>query len=139
MTPHALLFTLSALGISQTFYLIRKRRGKKIPVCPIGTGCSVVLESKYNKLFGVIHNDILGFLFYLALSFLTAFLVIGIGPLELWDLVIKILIFMGGVLSLILIYLQWRVIKAWCFWCLMAAFTVLTMEIIVLTTNLLFI
>ena len=136
MTPHALLFTLAAIGISETAYLIRKRTVHERPVCPIGTGCEAVLGSKYNSIFGIIHNDILGLAFYIALSFLTAFLVIGIGPAALWVILIKTLIFIGVVMSSLLIFFQWRVIKAWCFWCLMAAFTVFTMGIIILTSKL---
>ncbi|MCH7883100.1 hypothetical protein IIA95_01640 [Patescibacteria group bacterium] len=136
MTPHALLFTLAAIGISETAYLIRERIAHKDPVCPIGTGCNVVLGSKYNKIFGIIHNDILGLASYIALAFLSAFLVIGIGPLTLWVILVKTLIFIGIAMSFFLIYIQWRIIKAWCFWCLMAVFIVFSMEIIVLTSNL---
>lgn len=136
MTPHALLFTLAAIGISETTYLIRKRIAHEDPVCPIGTGCGVVLGSKYNKIFGILHNDILGLTLYIALTFLTAFLVIGIGPLTLWMILVKTLISIGVIMSFLLIYIQWRIIKAWCFWCLMAVFTVFSMGIIVLTSNL---
>lgn len=33
MTPHALLFTLAATGISETVYLIRSCITQKAPVC----------------------------------------------------------------------------------------------------------
>lgn len=51
MTAFALLFTLSAIGISETVYLIRKRIASERPVCLIGEDCTLVLASKYNKLF----------------------------------------------------------------------------------------
>jgi len=80
MTSFALLFTLSTVGVSETVYLIRKRVLSEKPICPIGEGCATVLSSKYNRLF-IIPNDVLGLLFYIAASFITAFLVIGVPPL----------------------------------------------------------
>src|SRR3989344_5587083 len=84
MTSLALLFTLSALGISETVYLIKKRILLQKPVCPIGENCLAVLTSKYNK----------------------------------------VLIVCGTMLSVFFTYLQFRIIKAWCFWCLMSATTI---------------
>jgi uncharacterized membrane protein len=136
MTSQALLFTIAAIGISETAYLIRKRVGGKKPICLLGETCHVVLESKYNRLFGV-HNDILGFLFYLALSLITAFLVVGVGPRVLLDIFAKLLILGGLAMSLALIYIQGRIIHAWCFWCVMSALTVGLMSLIVLTNQLL--
>jgi len=134
MTSFALLFTLSAIGISETVYLIRKRIAAEKPVCPIGEGCMTVLSSKYNHLF-IIPNDVLGLLFYIAASFISAFLVIGVPPLAFWSLIIKWSIAFGALLSLFFTYLQWRVIHAWCFWCLMSAFTIWLMGIIILATS----
>ncbi|MBI2464374.1 hypothetical protein HYV57_05445 [Candidatus Peregrinibacteria bacterium] len=137
MTAFALLFTLSAIGISETAYLIRTRIEHEKPVCPIGESCVLVLNSKYNKIF-IIPNDILGLLFYISASFISSFLVIGIGPLMFWELLFKLSVLIGAVLSLVFTYLQWRVIKAWCFWCLMSAFTIWFMGIIILASNLKF-
>src|SRR3990167_4384000 len=103
MTSLALLFTLSALGISETVYLFKKRLLLQKPICPIGENCLAVLESKYNKIF-IIPNDLLGILFYVACSFVNAFLVIGIGPLSLWRIIINILIISGSLLSIFFTY-----------------------------------
>ncbi len=135
MTPHALLFTLAAIGISETVYLIRKRIAKEEPVCIFGEECYEVLGSKYNKIIGI-HNEVLGFTFYVLISLFTAFLIIGVEPLIFWDMLVKILIGAGVVISIILTYLQWRVIKAWCFWCVLSAFTVFAMGLIVLISEL---
>jgi uncharacterized membrane protein len=134
MTSFALLFTLSAIGISETTYLIRKRIASEKPVCPLGENCTLVLESKYNKIFFV-HNDVLGFLFYIAASFITAFLVIGVEPLAFWNFILKLSVGFGALFSVFLTYLQWRVIRAWCFWCLMSAFTIWLMAIIILMSS----
>lgn len=135
MTSYALLFALSAIGISETVYLIRKRIAQEKPVCPIGEGCAAVLESKHNKIF-IIPNDVLGLLFYMAASFLSAFLVIGVPPLTLWNFILKFSVAFGALLSLFYTYLQWRVIRIWCFWCLMSAFTIWLMGIIILVSSL---
>lgn len=136
MTPHALLFTLAAIGIAETAYLIEKRGRAQLPVCPIGENCAVVLQSKYNKIIPWIHNDLLGLIFYVVIAFLTAFLVIGIEPFLLWEFFAKISIISGAIFSLFLLYLQWKVIRAWCFWCIMSACTLFGMTIIILVSDL---
>ena len=123
MTAEALLFTLSALGISETVYLIKKRLLSQKPVCLVGEDCTKVLASKYSTIF-LIPNDVLGLLFYIASSLITSFLVIGIGPLSLWVKILLTMAIAGSAMSLFFTYLQSHVIKAWCFWCLMSACTI---------------
>ncbi|MBI2639280.1 MAG: vitamin K epoxide reductase family protein [Candidatus Sungbacteria bacterium] len=131
LTPHALLFTVAAIGISETAYLIQKRIAAERPVCPIGEGCETVLNSKYNRLFLGIHNEVFGFLFYIAFAVIAALLVIGAGEIEAFLVPIAWLMLIGATAaSAFFIYLQWRVIRAWCFWCVMSAITVGLMDII---------
>ncbi|MEK7081962.1 MAG: vitamin K epoxide reductase family protein [Patescibacteria group bacterium] len=56
MTALALLFTLSAVGISETVYLIRKRLAAEKPICPIGENCALVLTSRWSKIFIILAN-----------------------------------------------------------------------------------
>lgn len=135
MTPHALLFTLAAIGISETVYLVRKRLARERPVCVIGEECHQVLESRYNKIF-VVHNEFAGLLFYIAISLITALLVIGIEPIIWWDRIAKLSIFAGTLMSFYFLFLQWRVIKVWCFWCVMSALTIFAMSAIAFASNL---
>jgi uncharacterized membrane protein len=137
MTPHALLFTLAAIGISETVYLIGQRRAQKKPICVLGKSCHQVLESRHNKIFGI-YNDALGLGFYLVIALMAAFLVIELEPLNLWENLLKALIAGGVLMSLYFTFLQWQLIKAWCFWCLMSALTVFLMALIVLTSDLAF-
>jgi uncharacterized membrane protein len=130
MTALALIFTLSAIGISETVYLIKKRKAMERPVCPIGEDCTVVLESKYNRIF-FIHNDILGLIGYFFISTFSALIVIGAGPATMFGLILKALIAFASLMSLFFVFLQWKVIKAWCFWCLLSAITIWLMAIIV--------
>lgn len=132
MSVLALIFTLSAIGISETAYLIRQRVASRKPVCFIGKNCAAVLESKYSRFF-IIPNDLAGLFFYIFVSFLSAVLVVGSEPsgpdLRRWDITLKTVVAAGSFMSLVFTYLQWRVIRVWCFWCLMSAFTIWLMGI----------
>ncbi len=128
MTIHALLFTLSCIGISETVYLIQKRRGHEKPVCFLGGKCGVVLSSKWNKIFGI-HNDILGLIFYITLSLLSTLLVLEVGPVLILEKILYFAVGSGTLMSLYFIFLQWKVIKAWCVWCLISAGTTILMSL----------
>lgn len=129
MTLFALLFTLAAIGISETSYLIRVRRAHENPVCLGGESCQIVLRSKYSSLF-FIKNDVLGLVYYFVLATILGLIVSGTGDLSLLVLVSKILLIAGSIMSLFLTYLQWQVIKAWCTWCLLSASTIWLMTIL---------
>lgn len=136
MTPHALLFTLAAIGIAETVYLVRSRWAAAHPVCPIGgESCLVVLASRYSRFLGV-PNDILGVIFYFIMGIGSAFLVIGVGPLPLLDQVVKAAVTLAAWLSVYFTYLQVRVIRRWCFWCLMSAITIWAMALVLITNKL---
>ncbi len=134
LTPLALLFTLSAIGISETVYLIRKRKAEEVPVCFIGSGCHEVLTSKYNKILGI-HNDVLGLVFYIFVSLVSAFILIEAFPITTLKTIDVIVILSGAVMSAYFTFLQAFVIRKWCFWCLMSALTVFTMTIIVILSG----
>lgn len=131
MTALALLFTLSAIGVSETFYLIKARRAGERPACPITGGCHVVLESEHNKILGI-HLDILGFIYYTLVLILSGYLVVSVGVIStaLIDSLFIVLITTGALMSVYFTFLQWKVIRAWCFWCLMSAFNSWTMAIV---------
>src|SRR4030042_1752029 len=131
MTSFALIFILSIIGAGETVYLIRKRIASGKPVCSIGRDCTAVLTSKYSKIF-IVPNDVLGLLTYVFILLCAAFLVVGIEPLFIWNLLLKVAIEIASLMSLFFVYLQWRVIRSWCFWCLMSAFTIWLMGIIML-------
>lgn len=126
MTPLSVIFVLSVLGIAETAYLIGKRIAMEKPFCPMGGDCDLVLTSKYNHLLGV-PNDILGLLSYMAVAAISAALYLGISSVLPLALLLHIIVAMACIMSAVLIYIQWRLIKAWCFWCLISSLTVLIM------------
>lgn len=130
-----LIFAFSAIGVGETIYLIKKRIVAEKPICFINEYCENALNSKYNKIFSI-HIDILGLLFYVAVLFIASFLIIEIQPIIFWDLVLKILVATASLMSVFFTYLQWKVIRAWCFWCLVSAFTIWLMGLIILINNL---
>lgn len=130
MTGFALLFTLAAIGLAETSYLIRKRKSGQHAACIIGRGCSDVLEGKYNKTLGI-HNDVLGFVFYFAMALVTALYVVGAANIVWWALAANAMLLGAALMTMRFLYLQWRVIKVWCFWCLMSSATIGLMILIV--------
>lgn len=122
---------LSFIGIVETAYLIRQRKIKERPICILGKECHKVLESKYSKLIGV-NNDILGLLFYIAIFILSIMLAVSFGQRAFLILLTKIFAIAGFLFSLILIFIQWRIIKSWCFWCVLSAATTMLMAITII-------
>lgn len=135
LTAYAILFSITCIGISETSYLIKKRLAHQKPICPLGERCDEVLESRYNRIFFV-PNDILGLLFYIMVAIITSLLVIEVGPRELLDTIGKFIIFAGALFSIFLLFLQWKVIRAWCSWCVASALTTFIMAAIIILNKL---
>ncbi len=131
---YLVILAVSLVGVAETLYLIHKRRLADHPICPIGGRCNVVLSSKYNKTLGV-HNDIAGLVFYLFFVILAAlFLFEHQFVLAYQNIILTAagaVLIVATLMSLGFIYLQWRVIKAWCFWCLMSAGTVFLLDLVI--------
>lgn len=123
MSLLAFLFTLAAIGISETAYLVRVRKANERPICFLGGSCAVALKSKYNHLL-LVPNDALGLLFYLVTGGVLALLVIGAGPAPLLVATLRLLLLGGSAMSIVLTVIQWRVLRAWCSWCLLSALTI---------------
>lgn len=130
----SLFFTMAAIGIAETAYLIRERYASRKPICPIGGGCSQVLESRYNKTLGI-YNDLLGLAFYVAMSVVAALLLLEVGASTLLNQAVAVSTGIALLMSARFFYLQWRVIHAWCFWCLLSALTILLMSLILLLSG----
>lgn len=131
MLLHFLVLLFASFGLSETVFLIRKRKSEEAPVCFIGGDCHKVLDSKWNKTLGV-HNDLVGVVFYVAVLVAVALLEIGIGPADQIWIALDIAVGLASLASLYFTFLQWKVIKAWCFWCLMSGATNLALLVLIL-------
>lgn len=110
---------LSLAGTILSLYLLYKKRSGQKMVCIVGDDCSKVLESKYNKTFGV-PNELLGVLYYLFVFVLATTSQIIFLP----DIFFNLLIISGigaGLFSIFLVYLQIFVIRELCEYCMASA------------------
>lgn len=129
MSYHLVLMILSLAGLAETLYLLRKHSVHKNPVCVIGDQCHVVWESKYSKTLGI-SNDLLGMMFYLLVGILEIAIMGNIGAGTALIQVESLVIVAGFCMSIYFFYVQWRVIRAWCFWCILSGVTTLLMAVV---------
>jgi uncharacterized membrane protein len=132
MTAEALLFTLSCIGISETAYLIKKRKRRERVTCVLGESCNAVLNSAYSRIF-LLPNDVLGLLFYTIIAAVAALSVLEVSPQAVIKTLSHLLILSSTAVSIFLTFIQWKVLKAWCFWCVMSTITIFLMALIVIT------
>jgi uncharacterized membrane protein len=132
MSTFYLLLIPELLGLGIALYLVWSRKRNEKPVCVIGGKCNVVLESKYNKLFGL-HNDVGGALYYLATLAFTVLLRYDIGPPDLLLAGLKTAAIVGAMMAAVLMVIQWKVLKAWCFWCVTSNINTGILALIILT------
>ena len=130
MLGYFLIMVLSFVGAVETVYLIRKRIASEHPVCIIGQGCGAVLDSKYNRLF-IVHNDVLGLMAYAAVLVLSILLLANAGPIDILRTLLFWLAGISATMSVVFTFIQWQIIRAWCFWCLMSAIITWVTEAVV--------
>ncbi len=117
----ATFIVLTVSGILDAGYLFLEHKKQKPLVCPLDHDCSVVTESKWSTIFFGIRNELLGLLFYVGifLGIMATLFVPQYAPL------IYSLLFWGTLIgflfSLFLVYLQFFVIKNYCFYCMISA------------------
>jgi len=121
----ASFIALSIGGICTSGYLVWKHHRsldkKAAPlVCPLNHDCSHVTESKWSTIF-YFRNETLGLLYYLTMF--TGGLLLAFAPAIVPSLALLLLIATGFSLlfSLFLVYLQAKIIKDYCFYCLISA------------------
>lgn len=113
---------LAVVGFAIAYTIHRHKKHAKPLVCPIGGGCSLVTESEHSRFAGM-HNEDLGMFYYAGVAALY-FIVALTNPSEVYRPVYYAMIIIPTVaflFSAYLVYLQARVIKEWCTWCLGSA------------------
>ncbi len=115
----ASLIVLALTGIVDSGYLYFHHLKKKPLFCPInGRGCNAVIESEYNKMFGI-KNEILGILYYLFVIIASFLLFYQQSKFVLYLLVIISALALCA--SAYLAYIQKYIIRQYCFYCLISA------------------
>jgi uncharacterized membrane protein len=119
-----LIYFFAAVGILDTAYLIyHKLRGTDVACLFFPPEwCHTVQYSKYSKTFGV-PNSMAGFAMYAAIiMFLAAY---QAGMLAFWP--VQAVVAFGFAFSLYFTYVQARILRAFCTWCVLSAFNFFVM------------
>lgn len=119
MDLHLIIFILSLVGFAEAVYLNYECRRNRTPVCIIGNNCATVWESQYSKTFGV-SNEVLGLIYYATLA-VVEWMVFSGDTSTIFAMGEYIILIGGAVMSVYFFFVQWLLIKAWCFWCTLSA------------------
>lgn len=111
------LIILSIAGISISGFIILKRSKKQPLVCPINQDCNKVVNSKWSKIFFV-KNDIIGILYYLFILILSIIVILNENPIPT---ISKIISGIALIFSTFLAFVQIKILKNYCFYCLLSS------------------
>lgn len=114
----ACFLVLSGLGFIDATYLSVEHWSAVVPPCSLAGGCEVVLTSRYATV-GSVPIALFGAIYYLAV-FLLAYGYFDSGRLA-WLRLASWLAVLGFAVSLVLVYLQFFVLRALCQYCLLSA------------------
>ncbi len=117
-----ILLLLSLAGFFDSSYLTILHYKNIIPPCTIAKGCETVLTSQFSTIFGI-PIALFGSLYFLASIFLL--LLIFQNPTKNFLFYFKLLSFSGVIVSVILIYIQTFVLRAFCQYCILSEIIIL--------------
>lgn len=115
---------LGGFGVSANVWHT-KRSGKEL-VCPAGSNCNVVVNSRYSRFFGIK-------LEYMGMAYFTL-IILGYLALILFPeffvggrlLALSLLTVAAALFSCYLLFVQAILLRSWCIWCVLASFMSLT-------------
>jgi len=116
----ASFLVLSISGLVNAGFLVWKHYQKKPFVCPLDHDCSVVTESKWSRIF-LVRNEVIGLLFFLGLIVGTLASLFNANWATLIFTVFPFATAASFLFSLFLVFIQFKVIKDYCFYCLISA------------------
>ena len=111
---------LALIGLLNAGYILRSRVMKKPLSCPLHGNCKEITESKWGKVLGV-HNDFMGMIYFFFV------VVLGLMTFGFVDYAIIIVTGFGLLYSGYLFYVQSRILREYCFYCLISALITLLM------------
>ncbi|HME86947.1 MAG TPA: vitamin K epoxide reductase family protein [Candidatus Nanoarchaeia archaeon] len=116
------ILILASIGFLIAFYIYYKKNTKQEVVCVLGQDCNKVVNSKYGTTFGV-DNTVGGMLYYVFViigAFLVMHNIILIDGINVETLLLIAGLF-ASLFSLYLAYVQVKILKELCTWCLISA------------------
>jgi uncharacterized membrane protein len=113
---------LAALGgFGVALYIFRTKRGGGQLVCPVGSNCNAVINSRYSKFLGL-PIEYLGMAYYFIVVSAYTVLIFLPGLLSGVFLSALMTLTAGAFLfSLYLLFAQAFLLRQWCIWCLLSA------------------
>ena len=115
-----LISILGLVGFSISFYIYKKKSGKKKLICPRKTDCDNVVHSSYSKIVGI-PIEILGMIYYFLISFIYVYShVLGFWSSNVYMFVIGMTM-CSVIFSIYLLLVQAFIIRKWCLWCISSA------------------
>lgn len=110
-----------------------KQAGKQL-VCPTGSDCNAVVNSRYSKFFGVsLEKWGLAYFGFITLTYLALIFSRDIFSPSMLTIVV-LLSAAAGVFSAYLLFIQAFVLKKWCIWCILTAMISLAVCVISLVS-----
>lgn len=125
---HALVMFVSLIGLGDSVYLTVQHLTGRSVRCTVTSTCSKVLSSAYATL-GGIPTAAWGAAAYLTVFSLATLVVFGYFGVRRW---LSWLVAAMLAATLVLIYLQAFVIRAWCEYCLLSAAVTISLSLILL-------
>lgn len=124
--PYAVGFyafiTLAAVGgFGVALYIYYTKSHQKQLVCPVGSDCNVVINSRYAKFLGV-SLEYWGIFYYAVI--VAAYIVLMLAPYLISEIFLTGLIILTAAaffFSLYLLFVQAFLLRQWCIWCLLSA------------------
>jgi uncharacterized membrane protein len=107
-----LISVLAVIGLVNAFFIYAWKKQQRSFVCVVGNNCDKVIYSSYGSLMGV-ENTLFGIGYYVFLL-LFPYLSLDVGLL-------RFVVSVAALASLYLLYIQFKVLRKWCDYCLLGA------------------
>ncbi|PIR58956.1 MAG: hypothetical protein COU69_02770 [Candidatus Pacebacteria bacterium CG10_big_fil_rev_8_21_14_0_10_56_10] len=129
-----ILSTIGLVNALALYWQYRLFRQTNRPMfCLIGEDCSRVVGSRYGATFGI-KNDLLGAVYYAAVIGLAGAAQVFPELTPTVGRLMVVTIVPAAALSLYLFYIQARVLRSWCSWCLIGIGLNALMAMVAITT-----